>query len=331
MKLTRDPGLIMNLFKISSRWIAIQLRRAVLATCPQKTYQGFVLYAAEDEEEFFDMTIKALKKIENVDTRRYKRVKKYINSIAYAKSGEDAYITELRAFFVDTFQKDIEDFACGIVHEAMHGYLMSKGFSYEEATAERHERICVQEQIAFFKKVVATRDIPDKEREVQVESYRNRHINFLKDRWWNPNIQREKKINRLKSIFFRKYIHQEHDANGRLIFECQVINGKKNGYFKLLDEDGALAMEGNYVNDQFDGIIKEYYPGGSLKVECCWLKDEMDGDCKSFFENGTLKDAGTYKNGHAHGVHLYFKEDGSLIKEAVFENGDVVDPVKKQI
>ena len=324
-----DYNFTMNLFKIFSRWLSIQIRRVMLAICPKKTYQGFTPYATEDEEKFFDLAAKALGKIESVDARRYKRVKQYINSIAYAKSGEDAYIKELRSFFVDTIQQNIEDFACSIVHEATHGYLLSKGFPYEEATAERHERICVKEQISFYKMVTATKGLSDKEKEAEIECYRNTCNSLLKGRWWDSKIQREKGINLFKSYFFKKYIRQQHDANDHLLFECPVINGKKNGNFKQYYEDGTIAVEGVYVSDLMEGLIKEYYPSGRLKAEWCSLKDKMEGKSKSFFENGTLKDDGKYKDGRAHGIHRYFREDGSLIMEATFENGDIVGEVKK--
>ena len=50
---------------------------------------------------------------------------------------------------------------------------------------------------------------------------------------------------------------KEYDAYGRLIFEGEYLNGKRNGKGKKY-YDGNLKFEGEYVNGERNGNGKEY-------------------------------------------------------------------------
>ena len=52
---------------------------------------------------------------------------------------------------------------------------------------------------------------------------------------------------------------KEYDYYGRLIFEGEYLNGKRNGVGKEYNElSGKLKFEGEYLNDKKNGKGKEY-------------------------------------------------------------------------
>ena len=54
---------------------------------------------------------------------------------------------------------------------------------------------------------------------------------------------------------------------GKMLFEGQYLNGKRNGKGKEYYHDGNLSFERDYLNGKRNGKGKEYDPGGSLLFE----------------------------------------------------------------
>ena len=68
---------------------------------------------------------------------------------------------------------------------------------------------------------------------------------------------------------------KKYDIYGKLIFECEYLNGKING--KEYDYNGKLTFEGEYENGQINGKGKEYYDNGKLLFEGeYWIAIEME-------------------------------------------------------
>ena len=77
-----------------------------------------------------------------------------------------------------------------------------------------------------------------------------------------------------------------------LIFECEYLNGEKNGKGKEYNSNGHLIFEGEYLNNKKNGNGKEYDSEGNLIFEGQYLYDH-----KRFgkeFNNGHLKYEGEY-------------------------------------
>ena len=47
-----------------------------------------------------------------------------------------------------------------------------------------------------------------------------------------------------------KGIFKEYNNNGKLLLECEYLNGQKNGKGKEYNKDGRLKFEGEYINGQ---------------------------------------------------------------------------------
>ena len=60
--------------------------------------------------------------------------------------------------------------------------------------------------------------------------------------------------------------------NGKLRFEGEYLNGKKNGKGKEY-WNGELEFEGEYLNGKRNGKGKEYWNDGKLKFEGEYLDD----------------------------------------------------------
>ena len=46
--------------------------------------------------------------------------------------------------------------------------------------------------------------------------------------------------------------------NGKVLEECEVVNGLKEGMYKVFSKDGVLIKEGFHVNDKANGIFTFY-------------------------------------------------------------------------
>ena len=59
---------------------------------------------------------------------------------------------------------------------------------------------------------------------------------------------------------------KEYNQGGKLIFEGEYLNGKRNGKGKEY-WNGELIFEGEYLNGLRNGKGKEYYDNKKLKFE----------------------------------------------------------------
>ena len=86
-------------------------------------------------------------------------------------------------------------------------------------------------------------------------------------------------------------------VNGKLEFEGEYLNGKRNGKGKEYFYIGDLEFEGEYLNGKKHGKGKEYYDNGKLEFEGEYLNGEINGKVKEYYDNGNLKFEGEYFNG----------------------------------
>ena len=54
-------------------------------------------------------------------------------------------------------------------------------------------------------------------------------------------------------------LFNEYYDNGRLEFEGEYLNGKRNGKGKEFSDGGNLIYDGEYLNGKRNGKGKEYY------------------------------------------------------------------------
>ena len=86
--------------------------------------------------------------------------------------------------------------------------------------------------------------------------------------------------------------------NGKLVYEGEYLNGKRNGKGKeYLEQSGELIYEGEYLNGKWNGKGKEYiylFNGGELVFEGEYLNGKRwNGKGKEFHKKGVCQ----YLNG----------------------------------
>ena len=122
--------------------------------------------------------------------------------------------------------------------------------------------------------------------------------------------------------------------NGKLKFEGEYLNGKRNGKGKEYDYDGKLLFEGEYLNGQRNGKGKLYNKKGEIVFDGIFFLDKQwDGKGKEYFEeendeepdNSILKYEGEYKNGKRHGKGKEYNKKGQLIFEGIYVDGNTFE------
>ena len=98
------------------------------------------------------------------------------------------------------------------------------------------------------------------------------------------------------------------DGFGKLIFEGEYLNGKRNGKGKEYYYEGKILFEGEYLNGKrwngkgydinnkvvyelknWNGKVKEYYNDGELFFEGEYLYGEKNGKGKEYYNNDQLR------------------------------------------
>ena len=97
--------------------------------------------------------------------------------------------------------------------------------------------------------------------------------------------------------------------------------GKRREYFN----NGKLAFEGEYLNGKKNGNIKEYYYDGKLAFEGEYLNGEINGKGKNYFKNGLLSFEGEYLNGKKwngkYTEYIRIQKNNTKKKTYTFQNG----------
>lgn len=138
---------------------------------------GFLVACSSDTDcqAFFRHCAAALELIRTFDPERFEQIRRDVRTLALTTRGICYYEHALRAVFfdVDVMKRDPDFLATALVHEATHARLYWSGIRDYAAHADRHERICVAEEIDFASR------LPDSDR--LVEELRRK----LDRPWWN--------------------------------------------------------------------------------------------------------------------------------------------------
>lgn len=119
-------------------------------------------------------------------------------------------------------------------------------------------------------------------------------------------------------------LYREWRDDGKLVIECNFVNDKKEGPFRLWD---IFVEEGNYTNGKKNGVCKTFSKDGTLLLgECAYLDGELHGYCREWdreelFERGRI--VGKILKWHSNGV---LKSSISVKKGACtkyFDNGNL--------
>ena len=110
-------------------------------------------------------------------------------------------------------------------------------------------------------------------------------LNQLNKEYNNKLIITNKKINQEKLEKMKEYDYW----NGKLVFEGEYLNGKRNGKGKEYNYRGKLIYDGYYLDGKRNGKCKEYdYWNEILIFEGEYVNGEKNGVVKEYDNNGNL-------------------------------------------
>jgi len=112
------------------------------------------------------------------------------------------------------------------------------------------------------------------------------------------------------------------------IMEYNIVNGKKEGIFKIYYMDGNPQIVGQMINNKNDGLWKYFYDSQQLESEGNFKNDIPEGAWTWYFMDGKLKEHGSYSSGLREGKWISYNETGSVISEKYFEDGKEVQKDK---
>lgn len=101
-----------------------------------------------------------------------------------------------------------------------------------------------------------------------------------------------------------------------------VVNSKKEGKFKYLNESGNLRGELNYKNNELNGLQKYYDDKGILTEEKTFINGNLDGTKTTYFTNGATSITENYKEGVLEGLAATYYVNGGKQYEVNFSEGE---------
>ena len=114
------------------------------------------------------------------------------------------------------------------------------------------------------------------------------------------------------------------DTVANRIIEYTVVEGKKNGEFKISSVNGAVQMVGNLKDNLNQGQWRYFYPNGQLESIGNFDNNLSEGKWTWYFENGKIKEIGYFKSGKKDGNWTIYDEKGNIKRKAEFKDGQMI-------
>lgn len=114
------------------------------------------------------------------------------------------------------------------------------------------------------------------------------------------------------------------DTLAKKILEYDVVDGKKNGTFKISSISGALEMLGTIKDNLNEGQWFYYYPNGQIESAGYFSNNLSEGKWTWYFENGKLKEVGYFKGGKKDGSWTIYDEKGNIKQKIFFKDDQVI-------
>jgi len=84
------------------------------------------------------------------------------------------------------------------------------------------------------------------------------------------------------------------DYNQFYNYNCFIFNGKKEGKYKLFNEDGQLSEIYYFKNGIKEGEFKSYYENKKILRSFNFINDKIKGEYRKYHENGQLLEICNY-------------------------------------
>lgn len=115
------------------------------------------------------------------------------------------------------------------------------------------------------------------------------------------------------------------DTLAKKIIEYEVVDGKKNGEFKISSMSGKVEMVGKIKDNLNEGQWRYYYPSGQLESVGNFINNLSDGKWTWYFESGKIREIGNFKAGKKDGDWTIYDEKGKVKRKLYFKEGQVTD------
>jgi antitoxin component YwqK of YwqJK toxin-antitoxin module len=112
------------------------------------------------------------------------------------------------------------------------------------------------------------------------------------------------------------------------IVEYDVVNGMKNGEFRLSSYEGIPSIYGSIKDNRNIGVWKYYYPNGQLESIGNFNYDNPHGKWNWYYYDGSLKETGTFLNGNKAGTWYTYSLEGNLLSIKMFDEGELINEIK---
>ena len=112
------------------------------------------------------------------------------------------------------------------------------------------------------------------------------------------------------------------------IIEYDVVNGIKQGDFKLYFLNGKPQIEGKLKDNKNVGEWKYFYQSGELESKGEFENDKPKGEWTWYYPSGKIKERGSYFEGKRIGKWQQFDEGGRIINEKEFSLQDSINNVE---
>lgn len=156
----------------------------------------------------------------------------------------------------------------------------------------------------------------------KVDKQKEKDFNkYMKETY--PIAYKKHEQTKIKNYDINNRLYHEFHNNGRMKFEVEIINSKKNGFLKEWYENGQLMHEQYVTDDILDGICKSWFENGQLKYDGNFIKDKKNGLIQEWYESGQLHYRMNYAEGQYEGKLEKWYENGQLLYVQNWKNGKI--------
>lgn len=114
----------------------------------------------------------------------------------------------------------------------------------------------------------------------------------------------------------------KYNQENKKVFECQYVDGKKDGSLKVWCSNGNIVFSASYKNDLPNGLFQWWYPNGDLKARCFYKNGTLDGKAEAWHNAyNQLMYEENYVDGRMCGIQRYYNEDGKYLGGGNLQNG----------
>jgi len=110
------------------------------------------------------------------------------------------------------------------------------------------------------------------------------------------------------------------DTTDTFIMEVDIVNGKKNGIYKIFDLSGNVHIHGYLKDNVNEGEWKYFYPNGQVESEGMFENDKPEGKWVFYYQNGIKSEEGNFFKGIRTGTWTFYDTLGNRDSSVLISN-----------